>query len=350
MRATCNHHTVVQLRSTAFKREQEFWAGTEDGVFLDMGVRSTQNTILSLDITSKEEFVARSEPGANPKGLENERQPNFVMRVENVPEQSDSPEKRYNASCKHSLRKSLAWDSAFFSEEGVLDPEELASVNISFQKVRSTLLPVIPEDCRRSAESNGTLDSDIWADENLENHLFGNIRASIQRYQLNRSKDLATPVSASERKKLDVAGLWTASTEHRMKPTVTSKQSSTRRLATPPSIRPPMKSPIRLTSSTGNLPTRKKTGNPRTDNVGSSLPVHPIKGARTTKTLNKKQPSHEPTKQTHRSENTTGNLTNLSSARSCGCSTYSSKAVKPSGIRLPSPKIGYFDPPSSNKT
>ncbi|EEC78423.1 hypothetical protein OsI_18251 [Oryza sativa Indica Group] len=108
--------------------------------------------------------------------------------TEEAPEQSESP-KRRKAKAGVNLRKSLAWDSAFFTSEGVLDTEELAVVNSTFRKAQGSRLPGIAEEMRRSGESTtSTLESESWVMENLETELFDNVRASIQRSHGNPGK------------------------------------------------------------------------------------------------------------------------------------------------------------------
>ncbi|XP_010907520.2 uncharacterized protein [Elaeis guineensis] len=102
-------------------------------------------------------------------------------QMEQVLELSESPEQKRVKSRKYNLRKSLAWDSAFFTSEGVLNPEELAIVNSTFGKAEASSLPGIPEDTRKSTESISTLDSDTLVLENIEVELFENVRASIQK-------------------------------------------------------------------------------------------------------------------------------------------------------------------------
>ncbi|KAL6840631.1 hypothetical protein ACP4OV_029495 [Aristida adscensionis] len=105
-----------------------------------------------------------------------------VVGEQAVPERTESP-KQWKAKSGVNLRKSLAWDSAFFTSEGVLDAEELAIVNSTFRKTQQgSRLPGISEEMRRSGESTtSTLDSESWAMESLETELFDNVRASIQR-------------------------------------------------------------------------------------------------------------------------------------------------------------------------
>ncbi|MQM01300.1 hypothetical protein Taro_034055 [Colocasia esculenta] len=128
------------------------------------------------------------------------------LQVEQVPVLTVSPEIKQNSSCKYNLRKSLAWDSAFFTNEGVLDPEELAIVNSTFKKVQINVLPGIQEDARKSGESCTTLDSDSWAAENNEIDLFENIRASIQNLQAKCGKSSSSS-DRSKREKLDLKAI-----------------------------------------------------------------------------------------------------------------------------------------------
>ncbi|KOM56101.1 hypothetical protein LR48_Vigan10g199300 [Vigna angularis] len=58
-----------------------------------------------------------------------------------------------------SLRKSLAWDSAFFTSEGILNHEELSLLNKGHKKSEMGMLPLI-EELRISSESNRTIDND----------------------------------------------------------------------------------------------------------------------------------------------------------------------------------------------
>ncbi|KAK3125131.1 hypothetical protein QOZ80_7BG0600560 [Eleusine coracana subsp. coracana] len=100
---------------------------------------------------------------------------------ETAPERAESPKQR-KAKTGVNLRKSLAWDSAFFTSEGVLDTEELAIVNSTFRKTQGSRLPGITEESRRSGESTtSTLESESWVMESIETELFDNVRASIQR-------------------------------------------------------------------------------------------------------------------------------------------------------------------------
>ncbi|XP_020087329.1 muscle M-line assembly protein unc-89-like isoform X2 [Ananas comosus] len=120
-------------------------------------------------------------------------------QIQRVPQLSVSPERKKPKSSKFNLRKSLAWDSAFFTSEGVLNTEELAIVNSTFRKAETLALPEIPEETRISSES--ILDIDNWALENpnLEVELFENVRASIQK-SLGKSDNASNTTSCSLKK------------------------------------------------------------------------------------------------------------------------------------------------------
>ncbi|THF98373.1 hypothetical protein TEA_018446 [Camellia sinensis var. sinensis] len=84
------------------------------------------------------------------------------------------------------LRKSLDWDTAFFTSAGLLDPEELFIINKGFEKVEAHLLPITQEDLctRRYADSESTLDSDDFSldsNQSTEVDLFEEIRAPIEK-------------------------------------------------------------------------------------------------------------------------------------------------------------------------
>ncbi|KAH9626040.1 hypothetical protein KSS87_020458 [Heliosperma pusillum] len=84
---------------------------------------------------------------------------------------------------KCNLRKSLAWDSAFFTSAGVLDAEELSSIMEGAETGPNTNhpLPGIQEELSKSTDSFTTFESDSLTLESLEADLFCDIRASIQR-------------------------------------------------------------------------------------------------------------------------------------------------------------------------
>ncbi|WVZ66067.1 hypothetical protein U9M48_015341 [Paspalum notatum var. saurae] len=107
--------------------------------------------------------------------------PDSVTEEQAAPERAESPKQR-KPKTGVNLRKSLAWDSAFFTSEGVLDTEELAIVNSTFRKTQGSRLPGIMEEMRKSGDSTtSTLENEPWVMESLETELFDNVRASIQR-------------------------------------------------------------------------------------------------------------------------------------------------------------------------
>ncbi|KAK1361881.1 hypothetical protein POM88_046355 [Heracleum sosnowskyi] len=82
---------------------------------------------------------------------------------------------------RYSLRKSLAWDSAFFESPGFLDAEDISTIIDGAEKGKLHLLPGIDEDISRSTESISTLLSENLTLKSLEADLFEDIRASIQK-------------------------------------------------------------------------------------------------------------------------------------------------------------------------
>ncbi|XP_065617143.1 factor-induced gene 2 protein isoform X2 [Quercus suber] len=105
--------------------------------------------------------------------------------MEQVPQPSESNEPEMTTkNRKYNLRKSLAWDSAFFTSAGVLEPEELSSIMEGVESVEKHKLPGIQEEIHRSAESISTLESlesESLTLASLEADLFEDVRASIQK-------------------------------------------------------------------------------------------------------------------------------------------------------------------------
>ncbi|XP_016497342.1 uncharacterized protein LOC107816168 [Nicotiana tabacum] len=126
-------------------------------------------------------------------------------RDDQFPQLHESKEPGKARKGKVNLRKSLAWDSAFFTDAGVLDAEELSSIMKGGEKHN---LPMIEEDVRQSADSISTLESDNLTLEHIEAELFGDIRASIQNLTISSSGDVSTKTDSganSSVKKVDLA-------------------------------------------------------------------------------------------------------------------------------------------------
>ncbi|TYK25106.1 nuclear pore complex protein NUP62 isoform X2 [Cucumis melo var. makuwa] len=79
---------------------------------------------------------------------------------------------------KYNLRKSLAWDSAFFTSAGFLDPEELTSMIAPVGRNEKRVLPIISEDVQKSSDSISTLESEIMPLESIEGNLFEDMKDS----------------------------------------------------------------------------------------------------------------------------------------------------------------------------
>eukprot|EP01018_Ginkgo_biloba_P010829 Gb_14835 [translate_table: standard] len=87
-----------------------------------------------------------------------------------------------------SLRTSLAWDKAFFTNEGVLNPEELSLVNKTFKKLKGMPLPDIDEALRTSSDLNARFDGDDLALLDLEEKLFVDSQSPKQTYENKTEK------------------------------------------------------------------------------------------------------------------------------------------------------------------
>ncbi|KAE7996915.1 hypothetical protein FH972_001593 [Carpinus fangiana] len=77
-----------------------------------------------------------------------------------VPSESLKVERKSGMG-KSDPRQSLAWDSAFFTSAGVLEPEELSMINKGFKKFESLTLPGVEELWRYKSIANRSTLSDI---------------------------------------------------------------------------------------------------------------------------------------------------------------------------------------------
>ncbi|KAF8402763.1 hypothetical protein HHK36_010853 [Tetracentron sinense] len=177
-------------------------------------------------------YIGLFEPG---NAQEGENAEDFLGQSEQVPllYESFEPERtRKNGKCN--LRKSLAWDSAFFTSAGVLDSEELSTLNKGFKKVETHHLPGIQEDMRRSAESNSTLDSDSLTVESLGVDFFEDIRASIQ-----KSSTVSDMACSSSKIKLEKTGVQSINSSKKPDLASRSKPASISGESNSSSLKPP---------------------------------------------------------------------------------------------------------------
>ncbi|XP_039062888.1 hyphally regulated cell wall protein 3-like [Hibiscus syriacus] len=129
--------------------------------------------------------------------------------AEKAKEPLKSPEQnKTSKNGKYNLRKSLAWDSAFFTSEGFLEPEELSSMLVGNEKDQIQTLPAIQEDVNKSYDSLTTLDSETLTLESLEADLFEDVRASIQ-----KSNKVSVTANSSGKKELKTDGKTVSSSK-----------------------------------------------------------------------------------------------------------------------------------------
>ncbi|XP_043710310.1 uncharacterized protein LOC122659221 [Telopea speciosissima] len=168
-------------RSQDMERFHLFDVSTEDDCLLASPSGRTLNLRTSRFTENQKEIDSFGLNDAR-NAQDGDNTADLIRQKEQIPALSESTEpERTRTVSNCNLRKSLAWDSAFFTSAGVLDPEELSFINNGFSKAEAPLLPVILEDVRRSAESNSTFDSDLTL-ESIEIDLFEDIRASMQKF------------------------------------------------------------------------------------------------------------------------------------------------------------------------
>ncbi|XVE96759.1 hypothetical protein REPUB_Repub02eG0250400 [Reevesia pubescens] len=133
--------------------------------------------------------------------------------------QDSSEQDKTTKNGKYNLRKSLAWDSAFFTSAGFLEPEELSSMLEGNEKGEILhTLPGIQEDINKSYDSLTTLDSETLTLESLEVDLFEDIRASLQ-----KSNKVSSTGNSSGKKEQKTTDSRTASSSKKVEFTTQDK-------------------------------------------------------------------------------------------------------------------------------
>lgn len=294
-------------------------------------------------------------------------------------EEDDQPKKKRRGG-QYNLRKSLAWDKAFFTNEGVLNPKELSLVNKTYKKANEVLLPSIEEESsvRSSLDSNSSAKND-YNFQVLEENLFAEHYESTDFKMFSAQSHSLTPSSA--------------------KLVVTEKKHTVSKVAKTPAQRPlysvkesnPLRKELQKTSQQNDLSSktaltannkRRKflhgkdepvnRGRPSPNSVTSAPPSsarHPtstphfelqkeelasgtdLKSNRVLNELSYKNSesivaSHNPFQQSIP-------LTDPAIARDSAylqhekpdpvTEAISARATKPSGLRMPTPKMGFFD-------
>ncbi|XP_013600779.1 PREDICTED: uncharacterized protein LOC106308192 [Brassica oleracea var. oleracea] len=222
-----------------------------------------------------------------------------VEEKEDVLQPRDSPEpQKVTKSGKYNLRKSLAWDNAFFTSQGVLEPEEISSMMESNHKSERNGLPTIQEDVNRSTESISTFQSDCPVENSQEFVLFEDVRASIQRSA--KASDAPIPGKDNELGAIEVATSPTSSTveviasQEKMKPKASSKKLSIRANGSGKATKQPVSATRGLNTSVSK-PTPNRVGKVRllstTPTFRASLDVSKTKLEKDSKLPAGKEPS-----------------------------------------------------------
>ncbi|XP_010529732.1 PREDICTED: cell wall protein RBR3 isoform X2 [Tarenaya hassleriana] len=210
------------------------------------------------------------------------------------PHESPEPD-TLTKSGKYNLRKSLAWDKAFFTSAGVLEPEELSSMIESNHKGENQSLSTIQEDLQMSTESISTFQSDCTVENCQEFGFFEDIRASIQRSA--KASDAATPDKSKELVPTDAATSPMSSmvedpiSQEKMKPKASPKKPSFRVQGLGKATKQPVAS--RGSSTTTSKPPKvisRVRPMPTTSTKRASLDVSKTKQEKDSKLSGGKQP------------------------------------------------------------
>ncbi|GAV71363.1 hypothetical protein CFOL_v3_14857 [Cephalotus follicularis] len=156
----------------------------------------------SRSILSPMEGVKGNEDAARPSSSshsDSANKENIFMNKLEVSKLTLEPQqmKRKKKVGGYNLRKSLAWDRAFFTEEGVLNSFELSIISGELNKSSGAMLPIIHEDGSESLSGNVDCSSHSQGLQALEETLFQEFPKHA-----SPSRNNTTPASAAKRKVL----------------------------------------------------------------------------------------------------------------------------------------------------
>ncbi|KAJ4725959.1 Retrovirus-related Pol polyprotein from transposon TNT 1-94 [Melia azedarach] len=212
------------------------------------GIKGTEDA-RKLDISSNRESAGKENVNSNKSEA-----PKLSMEPQQM--------KRKKKGGGYNLRKSLAWDKAFFTDEGVLDPSELSLISGNFGKSSGKMLSVIEED---GIESSGCNSEDLTA---LEENLFKDLPASNASEDRKSSGALFSKIGSS-------AGVSVASTSSAKRKVLSAHDVSRNKRSGP--------RPVASASCVSNVK-RNQKAQPAVHiqrNVGLKASSNSIKGAQT---------------------------------------------------------------------
>ncbi|KAI7992460.1 hypothetical protein LOK49_LG12G01286 [Camellia lanceoleosa] len=255
------------------------------------------------------------------------------------------------------LHKSLDWDTAFFTSAGLLDPEELFIINNGFEKVEAHLLPVSQEDLctRRYADSESTLDSDDFSldsNQSTEVDLFEEIRAPIEKSNImsNICKSVCkSGVGEAHKRETHSLKKLDDISRNRVKSTPTSRRQrvymqGSKRVKEV--VHPQIVQAFSVTTSNDSSASCSPSGSASSlkSSSNSRRKADSRKSRLATSSSTSKTPLRCLLGDKIVLENPSLSTPSLSmSNHSSNDPAKSTRNFKPSGLRMPSPKIGFFD-------
>ncbi|CAN0909318.1 hypothetical protein LINGRAHAP2_LOCUS25725 [Linum grandiflorum] len=297
-----------------------------------------------------------------------------ILELDELFETLNIEEKQSSGKKQYDTRRSLAWDSAFFNSAGVLDAEELSMVNRAFRSSDAKPVNGVESDVWRSVESNCTGNSDGSSSlASLEVDLFSDIRGPFYQKRKETVVQEGNGGSSSGRPpRMSIRGVsGSSTTESRraprmssqgktrtMKSTPKSKSPSSvlpangngfatetppshsrRAVATPtsssvPSFRTPLKFLAGLRNSSSS-----SSSSLRSSSFSSKPKVSPVSSISQLLLHNSSSESKVP--RSRFGSSTAPQATKKSSPTPSPAAAATTKA---SGLKMPSPKLGYFDP------
>ncbi|KAK6786070.1 hypothetical protein RDI58_014595 [Solanum bulbocastanum] len=253
------------------------------------------------------------------------------------------------------LRKSSAWDNAFFTSAGLLDPHELSSMNKEFDILENHLLPVILEDvCARRPDQQSISNIRIGPRNMIDRSLV------FKRKNINdaRPERIKTQQPYKRREcnslKLKLPKAWPRSSASTWQSKISSRDMYSMDIGGKKRTGPGrylMVSNSNTHSSITSCPLYEtsvyaskhgETGKTKLSSSVSSTKT-PMKSSTKSKKNENLSSSHKSTSSTNRAHSDSSSCLLLPRSQLTPVASAPKENPQPSGLCMPSPKFGFFD-------
>ncbi|XWS73753.1 hypothetical protein CRYUN_Cryun02cG0155600 [Craigia yunnanensis] len=312
-----------------------------------------ESCVYTVEFNSTRDHLVSDDKAKNPSLLSNINKENLKNNENKseLPKLSLDPQQmKRKKKGGYNLRKSLAWDRAFFTEEGVLNSKELSLINGNVGKLRGEKLSLIEEERRESLSGDSpdlqALEDNLFTELPLNSSSNKKVEKKIGRGLLQKSSGSA-PRSTVKQNVLSVqdvnkSGSKRSAVNGHRSTGLTGSNRSTRSTQNDAKSSLSSRSHIAISSA---QPAKRNVRISELASHSSTSSQHPL----VTKADNGLKVNQVPVMAAgNGSINHEADSSKIASLPQSGChidqnTQYAQpRMAKPSGLRMPSPSLGFF--------